>query len=121
MGSSDRRKKSNARKRKFQGNQHHETVVLTANNPTTDGEQPPTSNVDIASTAAGDNDNSILAPPDTLSASAKKLKIDFNLKQQVVEKSNEIAGECYVFFNTFILQNLVEDIGNTGIQLRVIL
>ena len=74
-------------------------------------EQPSTSNVDIASTAAGDNDNSILAPPDTLSASAKKLKIDFNLKQQVVEKSNEIAGECYVFFNTFILQNLVEDIG----------
>jgi len=49
-------------------------------------------------------------PAVTLSASAKKLRLDLNMEEQS-GKETMIEHECYVFFNTVILKNIFEDIG----------
>ena len=114
MGSSDRRRKSRSRKRTFKGNKHNTTVVLTTNNPPVDGQQPNSSNVgtEPSTTTAASAADSAPPPSVTLSASAKKLKLDLvNTEEESPKESIEIEHDCYIFFNTNILKNIVEDIG----------
>jgi len=116
MGSSDRRRKSRSRKRTFKGNQHNTTVVLTTNNPPVDDQQPSSSNVatEPSTTTAASASAADSAPPPsvTLSASAKKLKLDLaNTEEESPMESIEIEHDCYIFFSTNILKNIVEDIG----------
>ena len=114
MGNSKERIDKRTKNRRFKGNQHTKKVISTNTN---DNQcNTTTASTTLAASAPGtpvQTADKVLLETVTLSASAKKLKLDMNIKE--IGKEVEQQVECYVLFNTDILTDLVKTIGKCPI------
>ena len=116
MGNSKERIDKRTKNRRFKGNQHTKKVISTTTNTNDNQCNTTTASTTLAASAPGtpvQTADKVLLETVTLSASAKKLKLDMNIKE--IGKEVEQQVECYVLFNTDILTDLVKTIGKCPI------